>query len=146
MPQSRSQARRHVLRKGPVIPRVEWRVTTRNGKTRVTVFGPGAERETSVSPATGDDNYTHYRLDRGVRVCSTLILKFLCAPHSKRRKGVLKRVNAILGRAVPVEHPQSPDNLGYGEFHLVLRHNAELLALVELQDRNADCFTLREKF
>ena len=143
--QSRSQVRRHVLRKGSVTPRVDWRVTSRNGATRLTVFSPNGERETSRSPSMGG-NLTMYRLVRGVMVCNTLILKFSIPSHSKRRKGILARVNSILGRQVPIQHPQCPDNLGNGEFHLVLRHNAELLALVALQDKNCDVCTLREKF
>ena len=111
----------------------------------MTVFNPNGERETSRSPSTGD-NITMFRLDRGVRVCSTLILKFSVPARSKRRRGILRRVNAILGRDVPIEHPRCPDNLGYGEFHLVIRHPAELLALTRLQDANCDVCTLREKF
>lgn len=143
--QSRSQVRRHVLRKGSVTPRVDWRVASRNGATRLTVFSPNGERETSRSPDTGD-NITMYRLERGVKVCSTFILRIELPSHSKRRKGILNRVNAILGREVPIQHPQCPDNLGNGEFHLVTRHNAEVLALVALQDKNCDVCTLREKF
>lgn len=144
--QSKAQVKRHVFRKGALNPRVDFRVASGEHGTRVTEFSPNGERTTVSTPAITGDNFTMYRMERGLRVCNTLILRINLPSHSKRRKNILARVNTILGREVPIQHPQCPDNLGNGEFHLVLRHNGMLPALLALQDKNCDVCTLREKF
>lgn len=144
--QSKAQVKRHVFRKGALNPRVDFRVCSGEHGTRVTDFAPNGERTTFSSMANTGENVTLYRMERGLKVCNALILKIDLPSHSKRRRGILARVNIILGRVLPIEHPQSPDNLGYGEFHLVLRDNGQLPALLALQDKNCNVCTLREKF
>lgn len=144
--QSKAQVKRHVFRKCSLNPRVDWRVKSGERGTTVTEFSPNGERTTVHIPVNTGDNLTMYRMERGLRVCNALILKINLPSHSKRRRGILARVNTILGREVPIQHPQCPDNLGNGEFHLVLRHNGQLPALLALQERNCDVCTLREKF
>lgn len=144
--QSKAQVKRHVFRKSSLNPRVDWRVKSGERGTTVTEFSPNGERTTVHIPVNTGDNLTMYRMERGLRVCNSLIMRIELPSHSKKRRGILACVNRILRREVPIQHPQCPDNLGNGEFHLVLRDNGMLPALLELQDKNCDVMTLREKF
>lgn len=144
--QSKAQVKRHCFRKGALNPRVDWSVKSGDNGTRVTQCFPNGERFTVSTPASTGENVTMYRMERGLRVCNTLILRINLPSHSKRRRGILARVNTILRLTVPIQHPQCPDNLGNGEFHLVLRDNGMLTSLLALQDKNCDVCTLREKF